>query len=160
MLIGIISDTHDRLERTAQAVNLLHHAQVQAIFHCGDICDHDILALFAGTPTYFVQGNNDDDASLRQAWKAMEHLQYLELGNTIELEGKKIGITHGHLGRITRELLLSEPDYLLSGHTHEARDARYNNVRCINPGALHRASNYSIATLDLVTDALTFLPIQ
>jgi len=160
MLIGIISDTHDRLTRTAQAVKLLHEAQVETIIHCGDICGSDILALFAGTPTYCVMGNNDDDAELRQADELMDHLHYLQQGGIIELGGKRIGITHGHLYRVVNDLLQQKPHYLLSGHTHCATNEMHQGVQCINPGALHRASEYSVATLHLLTDELRFLPVR
>lgn len=159
MLIGIISDTHDRLARTAQAVKLLNEAQVETIIHCGDICEPDILALFAGTPTYGVLGNNDNDVELSSASKTMDHFRYLQLGTVIELAGKRIGVTHGHLHRVLTELIRQKPDYLLSGHTHCASNEMHQGIHCINPGALHRASEYSVATLNLITDELRFLPV-
>ena len=160
MLIGVISDTHDRLTRTASAIKLLYEAQVETIIHCGDISSTGILALFAGTPLYYVMGNNDDDAELRLASKQIEHLHYLNQGAIIELAGKRIGVTHGHLYRVVNELLNQKPDYLFSGHTHSAMDELNHRVRCINPGALHRAGEYSVATLNLVTDELRFLPVR
>jgi uncharacterized protein len=159
MFIGIISDTHDRLARTTRAVKLLDEAQVEAIIHCGDICGTDILALFAGTPLYYVMGNNDDDAELRSASKVMENLHYLHQGAIIELAGKRIGVTHGHLHRVVSDLIRQKPDYLLSGHTHFATNEMHQGIHCINPGALHRASEYSVATFDLLTDELRFLPV-
>ncbi|MFT3878172.1 MAG: metallophosphoesterase family protein [Gemmatales bacterium] len=159
MLIGIISDTHDRSLRAASAVKLLHEASVEAIVHCGDICSPAILALFAETPVYFVLGNNDDDAELHQASELTKHLHYLGQGGIIELGGKRLGITHGHLHRVISELLQQAPDYLFSGHSHCASNEVIRGVRCINPGALHRAGEYSVATLDLKTDELRFLPV-
>lgn len=159
MLIGIISDTHDRLDRTAQAVKLMDEARVETIIHCGDICGSDILALFAGKPTYCVMGNNDDDAQLCSASMDMEHLHYLHQGAIIELGGKRIGVTHGHLHRVIADLIRQKPEYLLSGHTHCASNEMNQGIYCINPGALHRASDYSIATLNLVTNELRFLPV-
>jgi putative phosphoesterase len=159
MLLGILSDTHNRLERTARAVEQLHQAGIQTLIHCGDITHPDILALFTGWPTYFVQGNNDDDEQLRQCWKSMNHLFYLQTGAIIELEGKRIAVTHGHLYREVQNLLQQQPDYLLSGHTHISHDKMMQATRCINPGALHRASEYTVATLDLITNQLQFLPV-
>lgn len=159
MLIGIISDTHDRLTRTTSAIKLLHEAGVETIIHCGDISSASILALFAGTPLYYVMGNNDDDAELRQASQQLGHLHYLGQGEIIELAKKRIGVTHGHLYRMVNELLSEKPDYLFTGHTHCATNEINRGVRCINPGALHRAGEYSIATLNLVTEELRFLPV-
>lgn len=159
MLIGIISDTHDRLKRTAQAVKLFHQAGVEAIIHCGDICELDILELFIDTPTYYVMGNNDSDADLRNASKQLDNLHYLSMGSVIDLAGKRIAVTHGHLNRVINELTQRSPDYFFSGHTHCALDETVNGIRFINPGALHRASDYSIATLNLITGEAQFRPI-
>lgn len=159
MLIGIISDTHDRSSRTATAIKLLHEAGVEAIVHCGDICSPSILSLFADTPLYFVMGNNDNDLELRQLSKTQDHLHYLGQGEIIELAGKRLGVTHGHLPRVVNELLEEKPVYLFTGHTHNATHAWSRGVQCINPGALHRANEYSVATLNLITDELRFLQV-
>ena len=139
---------------------MLEKAHVEAVIHCGDICDQDILALFAGTPLYYVMGNNDDDAELRQAAQQLDQFQYLQLGSVIDLAGKRLGVTHGHVQRVVNDLIRQAPDYLLSGHTHCATDERLYGIRCINPGALHRAGEYSVATLNLITDELQFLPVR
>lgn len=47
-------------------------------------------------------------------------------------------------------------DYILCGHTHIAADYQRGATRIINPGALHRASVHTVATLDLKTDDLRF----
>jgi putative phosphoesterase len=159
MLLGIISDTHDQEKRTAAALRLLHDAGAQSLIHCGDITQPNILALFSGTPTYYVQGNNDDDDDLRRAWKLMDHLHYLQLGAVIELAGKRLGVTHGHLRSQVHELFSQAPDYLLTGHSHIALDERHGQIRRINPGALYRARHYSVAVLNLLTDELRFLAV-
>lgn len=159
MLLGLISDTHNRAERTARALQMLEQAGVEAILHCGDICDSHILALFIGKPLYYVMGNNDDDDELRFAATQQEDLHYLGQGGIITLAGKKLAVTHGHLHRVIAELLSKQPDYLFSGHTHVARNEMHHGVQCINPGALHRAGEYSIATLNVLTNDLRFLPV-
>ena len=50
--------------------------------------------------------------------------------------------------------MLQGATYVLYGHTHHASLAQYGDVRFINPGALHRARTYTVATIDLVTDAV------
>ncbi len=57
--------------------------------------------------------------------------------------------------------LLSEQkhDYLLQGHTHVRHDERIGKTRVINPGALHRAREKTVALLDTATDRLVFLPV-
>ena len=55
---------------------------------------------------------------------------------------------------------MANPDYIFHGHTHIQRDERVRSTRIINPGALHRASHYTVATLHLSTDQLTYHTIE
>ena len=159
MLLGIISDTHDHAKRTARAIKLFTEARVEAIVHCGDICEPGILALFADMPTYYVMGNNDYDPELKAAEDQMPNLTYLGEGGIITLADRKLAVTHGHLNRVARELLSQDPDFLLSGHTHVRSHEMFQGVTCINPGALHRVSEYSVATLNLSTNDLQWLTV-
>jgi putative phosphoesterase len=159
MILGIISDTHDQGQRTAQAIGLLHQAKAEVIVHCGDLTGANMLALFSGTPLYFVLGNNDDEDELRPAAKGMAEVRYLGQLGIIELDGKRIGVTHGHLRKDVHDLFTKAPDYLLTGHSHIAMDERHGKIRRINPGALYRAQRYSVAVLNLQTDELRFLAV-
>lgn len=159
MRIGILSDTHDKLARTIAAVELLQAERVEALFHCGDLMGPEIVYACAVLPFYFVFGNNEDDfSSLRRAAKDVK-ATCLEWGGGVELAGKRIAITHGHLTRDLRPLEANEPNYLFYGHSHIAADDRRDGIRRINPGALHRADRYSVAVLDLDTDRLRFLDV-
>jgi predicted phosphodiesterase len=55
---------------------------------------------------------------------------------------------------------LKAPDYLLFGHSHEVADYREGPTRWINPGALHRAAEWTVGLLDLANDAYTVLTIE
>ena len=159
MILGIISDTHDHPKRTARAIKLFYEAGVEAVIHCGDICEPGILLLFGDTPTYYVLGNNDYEPELLKASEHIPTLTYLGEAGIVTLASKKIAVTHGHIGRATRELLSQQPDYLLSGHTHVTAHEMIQGVTCINPGALHRVSEYTVATLNLVTNDLQWLTV-
>lgn len=50
-------------------------------------------------------------------------------------------------------------DYLFVGHSHVKLDTRVGRVRVINPGALHRAREKTVATLDTGTDLLRFITV-
>lgn len=159
MILGIISDTHDQEERTAQAIRLLNQAGADVIVHCGDLTGASMLALFSGTPFYFVFGNNDYEGELRPAATGMAEVHCLGQLGIIDLEGKLIGVTHGHLRKDVHDLFTKTPDYLLTGHSHIAIDERHGKIRRINPGALYRAQRYSVAALNLQTDELRFLAV-
>ena len=159
MKIGILSDTHDQVERTSLAVSSLIRAGAEALVHCGDITCRDVVLECGGLPSIYVFGNNDfDHDELRRAILEVGGV-CLGRGGTVELDGRQVAVTHGDLDREVRRLAGANPDYLLFGHTHTASDERKGATRWINPGALYRANPKSVAVLDLRTDLLEFLTI-
>jgi putative phosphoesterase len=160
MRIGILSDTHNRLDRTIAAVALLCAEGAEALIHCGDFTGPEVVTACGALPAYFVFGNNDADnvPALRQAMVDVGGT-CLEWGGEVALAGKRIGIVHGHMHTDVRRLLATRPDYLFSGHSHIASDRRDGPTRRINPGALYRAGELTVALLDLDTDLLRFLPV-
>lgn len=161
MRLGILSDTHDQLARTLQAVARLEDRGAQALVHCGDLTSPDIVHACASRPCYFVRGNNDyDERGIRAAIEAVGTASWLGMGGEITLEGRRIAVTHGDTPSIFRRLLAASPDYLLFGHTHVPMDSGDAVARQINPGALHRAREYTVAILDLESGALEFLSLR
>ena len=159
MKIGILSDTHDKADRTARAVAAMVRAGAEALVHCGDVTGPAVVRKCAGLPTYFVYGNNDyDQDALGRAINAIGGV-ILGRGGWVDLGGRRIAVTHGDLSGEIRRVLGSNPDYFLSGHSHLPADERRGAVRWINPGALHRASRWTVAVLDLDTDHLEFLDV-
>ncbi|MCA9176282.1 MAG: metallophosphoesterase family protein [Planctomycetales bacterium] len=170
MKIGVLSDTHGRVAQTRAAVELLLKEQVEVLIHCGDLNTREIVETCSVLPFYFAFGNHDSDmtSELRRAATELG-VNCLGWGGVIELASRRIGIHHGHM-RVDRERVeRAAPDYLLTGHTHEAADVRdilqvdgvFGGVptRRINPGALYRAKRYTVATLDLNSDQLEFLEV-
>ena len=160
MRLGILSDTHDELVRTKVAVQMLRDAGAEALVHCGDLTSPPIVATCAVLPCWFVFGNNDADSVTALQLAAMESgVVCLGWGSVIELAGKRVGVTHGHMRIDMRRVLGDQPDYLLSGHSHFANDMMDGPVRRINPGALHRADEFTVAVLDLVSGELEWLRV-
>jgi putative phosphoesterase len=160
MLLGILSDTHNQLARTRHAVALLRAEGAEVLAHCGDLTGPEVVTACAVLPSYFVLGNNDSDnvPALEQAM-ADAGAVYLGWGGEASVGGKRVALVHGHLHTDVRRLLAARPDYLLSGHSHIPHDRRDGPTRRINPGALHRADEYTVALLDLETDELRFLTV-
>lgn len=160
MLLGILSDTHDELARTQQAVELLRAAGAEALVHCGDMASPSIVVACAVMPLWFVFGNHDADSvpALRKA--ALEHgAVCLDWGGIFELAGRRVGVAHGHMRLDIRRVLAGRPDYLLTGHLHSPMDSLHDGVRQINPGALSRADEYTVALLEIETGQLQFLRV-
>jgi hypothetical protein len=161
VLIGILSDTHDRVEAMAEAMRVLKEAGARFFIHCGDVGSEAVLDYLAGEQGGFVFGNTDwDRAPLQRYAEQIGVACWGMLGN-VTLEGKQIAVTHGDDPRLKQRLLAGQNyDYLFQGHTHIARDERIGRTRVINPGALHRARAKTVATVDLTTDELRFLTLD
>ena len=161
MLIGILADTHNEIRRTEHAVEILHNKGAELLVHCGDITGHEIVQICSALPLYFAFGNHDSD-SVRVLEKAASDngSTCLAWGGEFVAMDKRIAVVHGHLTTDLQPLLVQQPDYLLSGHSHRMHDFRVGVTRRINPGALHRADVFSVATLDLESDTLEFLTIN
>lgn len=161
MRIGLISDTHDEYTRTQSAMKRFQHHGVEAIIHSGDLFSPRIIEICSALPFYFCFGNHDADVvpALRQSAINCQ-ATCLGWGDIITLTGKTIAVCHGHLTFDLKPLLTTQPDYLISGHSHIPSDTQQNATRRINPGALFRADRFTIALLDLTTTELEFLEVN
>jgi uncharacterized protein len=158
VIVGILSDTHDRIESATIGMDLLRTAGAEFYLHCGDVGGEQILDLLAGIPSALVWGNNDWDRRGLTRYAEILGIQVFQSFGELELGDKRFAITHGDDGRLVRQVLDGQKhDYLLVGHSHAKADQRYGRIRLINPGALHRAAQKSVAVLDTASDELKFL---
>lgn len=159
MHIGILSDSHGRAKITARAIDELEARGAELLIHLGDVETDAVIDELAGHPVRLVFGNCDWDlSSLTRYARNLEIIVDHPMGR-LEIEGKHIAFTHGHLGQLMEEALNDGVDYLLHGHTHELSDTKVGATRVINPGALFRASRYTCALLDPRANALTIIEI-
>ena len=126
MLIGLISDTHNLLRpQVFGAFEGVGH-----IIHAGDVGDPDILdALRAIAPVTAVWGNTD-------SWEVVSVLPEIA---TVELEGLRITVLHGHrLGHPTGDRLAEaypDTDLVVFGHSHQPEISRRGKTMAVNPGS-------------------------
>lgn len=161
MLIGILSDSHDQVETTRSAIGALRDAGAQFFIHCGDVGGEAILDQLAGLPAVFVWGNNDWDRKYLAQYAADLGIDCRGDFAELELDRKRIAVTHGDHSQLMRSAM--EPgkfDYLFHGHTHIPTDERLGSLRIINPGALHRARQKTVATLDTAADVVRFIELN
>jgi putative phosphoesterase len=160
VIVGILSDTHDRVEAARAGVDLLRRHGAEYYVHCGDVGSELVLDLLAGLPSAFVFGNCDWDRRGLERYAADVNVSCLGNVGELELGGKLFNVQHGDDGLAMRKAVDSGRfDYLLCGHTHVAREQRVGRTRIINPGALHRVKQKTVAVLNTETDGLTLLAV-
>jgi putative phosphoesterase len=127
MKIGLISDTHGRLDSRALEI----FSGVDRILHAGDVGGEEILAeLEAVAPVTAVLGNTD-------GFPLASRLKESEL---VDLGGKRLLLIHqvGHPERpapaVTSLLSKHAISLVVFGHTHAPFDRTLGAVRYLNPG--------------------------
>jgi putative phosphoesterase len=154
MRLGILSDSHGRADRVTAALELLDAHDAEQFIHLGDLGSIDVIAAMSGRAVRLVFGNCDwEEKELRNAC-AFHGLHVEHPIGRLQVDGKTVAYTHGHLPELMDVALAEGVDWLLHGHTHLVRDERIGRTRVINPGALQRARRYTVALLDTDSDAL------
>ena len=167
MKIGVISDTHDQRARILQAVELFSKAKVGLVVHCGDWVSPFSAARFRtfSCPIKGVFGNNDGDHSMHRQRNG-DFIEYHNEKFEINIEGRKILVTHGHIAGIVENALKSqEYDAVFSGHTHVAHVKKEGRTLWLNPGTLvdetsDAIKGMSVAIYDIATNSAELIPIK
>ena len=161
MQLGILSDSHGKVDRVARAIEIFQSRRVDMVIHCGDVGGIETFDPMVGQNLRFVWGNTDvPTAGLLAYLETVDIKPPKTLPLELNLENRRIQVFHGHESGFQIAIDAQQADYLFHGHTHVARDERIGAMRVINPGALQRASHYSVATLDLKKDEVAFIPVS
>ncbi|WP_283390200.1 metallophosphoesterase [Methanobrevibacter woesei] len=132
MLIGLISDTHipDRMKELPEKV-FEAFKDVEMILHAGDVTSQEVIEkLEEIAPVTAIQGNTDRIVGLDLPKTAV-----------VEAEELKIGVIHGEvypradtqqLHYLAKQL---DVDILVSGHSHQPKVEKVEDVLLINPGS-------------------------
>lgn len=135
MLLGVISDTHDRTPVIKQAVTLFNERKVAAVLHCGDFVAPFALNPFKELkcPFYAVFGNNDGERE--GLTKVFEANGWSLNGRpwSFELSGYKISILH-EPAPIKNLVEQRAQDLIVYGHTHEPYFEKKEKTMVVNPG--------------------------
>jgi putative phosphoesterase len=159
-ILGVLSDTHDRVDAAAAGINVLRAAGAEFLIHCGDVGGERILDLLAGFPSVFVWGNCDSDRASLADYARDLGVECAGDMASLKFSGKKIAVTHGDNPKVLRQIIEDGFDYLFVGHTHIPSDQRNGKLRIINPGALHRAARKSVALVGLESGSLRFIEVN
>ncbi len=162
MRIGLLADTHNKLNKVASAVERLRGEGIQIVLHAGDVTGPQVLRKLRDFDLWIARGNMDRDPLLETvAEELFGHGRFKDV-HTLTLEGKNIALLHGDQRQHFKLLVDSGSyDYVIHGHTHTFRDERQANTRIINPGALGNDSwrPGTFVILDLQTGKLERLTV-
>jgi uncharacterized protein len=150
MKIGIVSDTHGRVDAVRAALVEMRAREVELLIHCGDIDDAETVRAFADWDVHFVFGNCDSDrAGIERAVQAIGGTLHDPFGH-LELAGKQIAWLHGDRPELKYDVECSgQYDFVFYGHTHVAEQHLDGKTLVVNPGALFRARQKTILVLTL-----------
>jgi len=163
MIVGLIADTHDRLPFIDKAVERLNQEKVDLVLHAGDYIAGFSVQRFKSlkAPLIGIFGNNDGDHELLQR-------KFKELGAElrgrfaeIRVDGLRIAMLHGEEEELLNSLINTERyDFIVHGHTHEAKTYRKGKTLIVNPGEVcgYVSGKSTIAILN--TETLEVKPIR
>jgi putative phosphoesterase len=142
--ICLVSDSHDRADPLARAVQAGKDLGAEVVIHCGDVIGTQTLraAMSVGLPMHVIHGNNlGDPVSLaRWARDSRGQLNYHGPDARLELDGRRIFVVHypeyGYGMACTGDW-----DLVCCGHSHEVGAKQVRNVRggstwLVNPGTI------------------------
>lgn len=144
MRIAVLADTHvDKLEYLPKKV-IVALSTVDLIIHAGDFTDVQLLEeLRQLREVKAVQGNMD----------SREIKTVLPIKEIVEIENKRIGITHGSGGpwgieeRVRRTFESDRIDIIVYGHSHRSQNKVIKDILLFNPGKA--TDSFGILTIDV-----------
>lgn len=144
MKIGLMSDTHDRLDKIKQAISIFQERKVGFVLHAGDFVAPFSLAPLQSLSCEWagVFGNNDGE---KQGLISTSRKRIKPPPCFLDLHTKRIVLLH--------QFQDLEADIIVYGHTHQPRIKQEKNKLIINPGEVCGwvTNRSSVAIVDLVS---------
>jgi len=151
MKIGIISDSHDDVEKINRAIDIFSENKVENVIHAGDIISPPMVKEFQrltdqGIQFFGVLGNIDGEKKgLQRAFDSINGNFLGDFGK-IEIDGLKFGVYHGTDDKKVKKIIDSNKfDVFIYGHTHRRFPENDNIVKIgktivLNPGNSHSSA--------------------
>jgi uncharacterized protein len=143
MRIAVLADTHvNRLEHLPKKI-IDALSTVDLIIHAGDFTDLQLLKELKQLREVKAVHGNMDSRELKTV---------LPVKEIVELENKRIGITHGSGGpwgieeRIRKMFESDRIDIIVYGHSHRPQNKVVNDTLFFNPGKA--SDSFGILTID------------
>ncbi len=162
MVVGLISDTHDRLPAIRDLVKLFAERGTTLVMHAGDYCSPFALDPFhdASLPLLGIFGHNDGDHEGLKAHASLAMATELyESPHSFDVSGHRILLVHD-IGEVNRRSIESH-DFVVQGHTHKQETITRGNTLVVNPGEAcgWLTGQCTAAVLDLDTRELEILSL-
>lgn len=145
MRIVVFSDTHHNISRARRVIGNI--PGITGVIHCGDVLTdlEELKNIFPNIDFYSVPGNCDVFQG--------------DCEKLLEIEGKKIFITHGHRHNVKSENEIEYPtirdrgrelgvDIVIFGHTHIPYNRNWGDIIVINPGSIKYEGTYGVIESD------------
>jgi len=131
MRIAVLADTHVNMLEDLSKKIIDALSTVDLIVHAGDFTDVQLLKELEGLRTVKAVQGNMDSRELKVMLPAKE---------IVEIENKRIGITHGSGGpggieeRVRKVFESDRIDIIVYGHSHQSQNKVIEDVLLFNPG--------------------------
>ena len=125
MKIGILSDSHRKVQYTKEVIELLKDNEAEYLIHAGDLCHEENLKLLEESKLTYVAvfGNNDRSlVHLSNEYRIKKEPYYFKI--------KDISFKLMHMPYY----LNGDTDIVVFGHTHIFESEYKNGTLFINPG--------------------------
>uniref|UniRef100_A0A7V5XZP9 Phosphoesterase n=1 Tax=candidate division WOR-3 bacterium TaxID=2052148 RepID=A0A7V5XZP9_UNCW3 len=161
MLLGIISDTHDYLEKVKKAIKIFNQYNLIGVIHCGDFVAPFTLKEFINLKTKFYGVFGNCDGEKEGLLRVAKENNFILCEPPLEFvfNNKKFLIFH----KLKEEAIenIENVDYIIYGHTHQPEVKEEKKLIFINPGEACGllTQKATIALLDIDKKEIKFIEI-
>jgi len=162
MLVGLMSDTHDRIPAVQELLRQMAEAGVGFVLHAGDYCSpfalapfHDLNMAMAG-----VFGRNDGDPQGIRAYASRGlGVEIYDSPHSVSLGGHRLLLVHD-IGEVNQRSIESHT-FVVHGCAHQQELKERGDVLIVNPGEAcgWLYGQPAAAILDLRTRRVQFLKL-
>ncbi|ADG94609.1 phosphodiesterase, MJ0936 family [Arcobacter nitrofigilis DSM 7299] len=127
MKVAVLSDSHNKVDLTKEAIDFLKSQGAQYLVHAGDLCLKENLELLkeSSLPYVCVYGNNDNSLVRLSNEYKIENEPYL-----FKIEDVKFKLMHLPF------YLNADSDVIIFGHTHMFESEYKEGTLFLNPGEI------------------------
>jgi len=125
MKIGIISDSHTKVNKAQNAIDMLVNNGADFFIHAGDIVDPDTLDILEACKKKYIAVYGNNDAHLAQyhnRYHLVQEPYYFKLANT------KFKLMHLPF------YMNNDSEIIIFGHTHKFKAEFVEGTLFLNPG--------------------------